>query len=1076
MTRFLARRGRDDRRLGSVSATSWVVESDALATSQKADRFNVTRPAVPVPVAAGNGQPWQWMGRVVELEPWLAGADAGVDFLSGHTAPDRKPLAVTAVGFLGPGFAAYYPDCCSVFGFWDTFADATSVHDPIASNAQVRFEASYQVFGWIDDPTRDPLATLVADAISAYAARVAQCKAQSVAIDTTPEQVVAKLVATRCRWDIKPSAVAASVDRDGRLISLDAPSRSLCAGTIQSVLWDSGAAPSYSFLGNGDGPGPPVPVWTDTIKLAAGNTPVEALSVLLKDDAGNPGVDRDIADNDEFLLDALQLGLLYGIEQKSNRIVDLEEMLHARAFSAVPGGHTWTVQPRLPDLQPSNPADDEVTLPIALAEQLAALNTAQKAYDQGRAQLQAARRQLFLDWYRFVKIYTGADKDDHVDANTLGPFISNEIKAVSALADRVGLLTPTSDASTQRMTGLTAPRGTDSLAVDVYKQYQIVSAGVAKIASAVLQSQPMPPFWLPSEPVLLMQGDRIEPVRRNGGDARIAVRTLSDVIDTLKIVAGTTTASIGATALPGLTKYGAPMPMLLEIGALTGEARLTVPMLADDVIAAWAGQGGAGNPAVARPADALGALQSAQGGPGAGLFQAIRASGSVPAANPVQTAAGALSLSVEFTNAAGAAWAPDPVGWTAQTLLPEFSPTRLDPFLPVFLVWNANLTPIARRNGNSYTADNISAFYSLGPDAIDLAYLMTGTTPVPFTTGTPVGYIGSSVLSKRPTSSLVEQIDAHLRDHPDDSERAELEKLRDIYAAKRIMSQSLTGLPAAQTLRTPVPAIGIQDLPKGGRLISTAFKAAIAADPADNWYDEGFNNLAPIATGIAAQQNFGPLGGGLMDVSGLEIVDVFGQRMVLRTKPAGIDTIPAYPMRAQQADAVNASRVVLPPRLLAPTRLWFRWLSAAHDASLPDSFVEMNAHPATSPVCGWILPNHLDDSLFFYDADGTPVGLFGLEHGVKVYRTRPGRIGDDLPRDIKTINPHLASVLQHLDAQTTDFLIDLMATLLTADSAVHSSRAAQDAGLAVLMGQPVAIARAVVGLETFGGRPAAEPG
>ena len=54
-------------------------------------------------------------------------------------------------------------------------------------------------------------------------------------------------------------------------------------------------------------------------------------------------------------------------------------------------------------------------------------------------------------------------------------------------------------------------------------------------------------------------------------------------------------------------------------------------------------------------------------------------------------------------------------------------------------------------------------------------------------------------------------------------------------------------------------------------------------------------------------------------------------------------------------------------------------------------FAETNDHPATSPVCGWIVPNHLDVSLAFYDADGSPIGSFGLEHGENMYRTWAGQ-------------------------------------------------------------------------------------
>ncbi len=34
----------------------------------------------------------------------------------------------------------------------------------------------------------------------------------------------------------------------------------------------------------------------------------------------------------------------------------------------------------------------------------------------------------------------------------------------------------------------------------------------------------------------------------------------------------------------------------------------------------------------------------------------------------------------------------------------------------------------------------------------------------------------------------------------------------------------------------------------------------------------------------------------------------------------------------------------------------------------------MNDHPATTPICGWVLANHLDNSLMIYDSRGKALG------------------------------------------------------------------------------------------------------
>jgi hypothetical protein len=1064
---------------GPVTLKSWVVESDALYPVNEQDRLNMLRAAVPAPVAWTSSspppQPWQWMGRAVELESWASGPPAP-SYLPDHKRTDGNPQRLTAIGFVGPGFAAYYPDCCSVFGFWDNFADHPDIAGPIGSNAQLRFEASYQVIGWIDDATLDPLATLIADATARYAVRVAQCLAENVPLDTTPVDVVVQLVASTCRWTLDKSAVTATVAGDGSLLTLQAPTRTLCAGVMQSVLWDTGANnPGYTFLDNRDIPSRPSPVWTGTVKLAVGNTPIEALSVLLKSDAGDKSTDPNIADNDEFLLDALQYGLLYGIEHKTNRIADLEEMLHARAFSRTPGGLVWVVEPRLPaEDTAANPADAELTLPLPLVEKLAALNTAQKAYDQARAHLEVSRRQLFLDWFRYVKLYTGQDTASFVTSGLATTFVSAETQDVVKEAARVGVLIGDYDKTTQRMTGLRAPTGSGSNAVAVWTAYQAVLTELAPLPDAVLQGVPAPPFWLPNDPVVVMQGDRIEPVRRNGSAEQIAVRTSAELIGSLRLSAGGPVITVTGSQLTGVPVQVPTLPISPDVQALIVEAWLTIPALANAVVAAWALQDGPGNIAASDPAGALRSLQAAQGGVGTGLFGFIRSDGYQPAANPSQSITAAPALDVTFTNGAATAWPPDPVGWAAPTVKQELSPTRVDPFLPTFLVWKIKLSPFARRNGDKFTPDNISTYYTLGLDNIDVSYLMSNGTPAPFAVPAPLDYENASLLSKRPTASLIEQIDKQLRDHPDDDRRDELKRLAGIYASQRIMSQAMSGFGPAQTLRTAIPAIAVQDVIRGARdRVTRALADAATADPNDDWYQYGFNNQAPIATGDLALQNFGPLRGGLLDFTSLEIVDAFGQRMLLRTRPDGIDAIPAYTLHAQAGDTLNAAHVVLPPRLLVPTRLWFRWISAQHDASLSGDYVETNTHPATSPVCGWVMPNHLDNSLFFYDANGSPIGSFGLEHGALQYRSRPGQVGDNLDNDIgpvgaPIVNPHLAAVMRYVAGKNGAFLADLMATILESDAAVSASRGGQDASLAVLVGRPLAIARAVVGLETPG--------
>jgi hypothetical protein len=367
---------------------------------------------------------------------------------------------------------------------------------------------------------------------------------------------------------------------------------------------------------------------------------------------------------------------------------------------------------------------------------------------------------------------------------------------------------------------------------------------------------------------------------------------------------------------------------------------------------------------------------------------------------------------------------------------------------------------------------------------VDYAYDMNGGTPVNFTSPNYADYLSSVVLSTKPTYSLTSQIQSYIRNYPRDPADPTLEQIEALYGSRNFMSQAISGFSVQQTLRAYIPQIPVANLKSGRRdTITTAIDTAAGATANDNWYNFAFNSVIPIATGPLAQYNFGPLRSGFMEVRSLEIVDAFGQRMQLSTatlNPDGsLKAIPAITMQPVSGDTVNADMIYLPPRLLAPTRLWFRWLSATFNkdvAGIDADFVEMNTHPATSPICGWVLPNHLNESLFFYDANGNAIGSFGLEHGDSVYRTRASNLANpssDLEKDIgpegsPTVNPSLATFMWYIDDQSGGFLSDLMLTIQNSDMFIDPVKFAQDATLAVLIGRPLALTRSVLSMETSG--------
>src|SRR5262249_61306465 len=63
--------------------------------------------------------------------------------------------------------------------------------------------------------------------------------------------------------------------------------------------------------------------------------------------------------------------------------------------------------------------------------------------------------------------------------------------------------------------------------------------------------------------------------------------------------------------------------------------------------------------------------------------------------------------------------------------------------------------------------------------------------------------------------------------------------------------------------------------------------------------------------------------------------------------------------------------VALPPRFAAPARLLFRFVDAL---PRPDPLALEDTDETARPVCGYLLPDHLDGALELFDAEGAALG------------------------------------------------------------------------------------------------------
>ena len=202
--------------------------------------------------------------------------------------------------------------------------------------------------------------------------------------------------------------------------------------------------------------------------------------------------------------------------------------------------------------------------------------------------------------------------------------------------------------------------------------------------------------------------------------------------------------------------------------------------------------------------------------------------------------------------------------------------------------------------------------------------------------------------------------------------------------------------------------------------------------------------------------DFNPIRTGGLRVLSLRLVDRFGRPKDLDCRRV------ATTSHRIIADAPELIR--LPPRLVQPARLNLRWLAADGDGEQ-----EMNDHPASSPICGWLLPNNLDGSLMVYDSGGTPLGFLDEDAH---WQPMPGAAA---PPVGEIVNPYLRRMVAYLKTRGSDFLGHFLLALEDALEHIDPEGFARHPELALLMGRPIALARVAIGLE-LKGRPAVHQG
>ena len=1050
---------------------AWVVESDYLYPDPKTNpkscginaiSFPIAPPEVfqqlldtPVPPPEHNPStqdvtnypfyyqaPFRCMGRNEPLKTWQG------DTNQNEYLPQYNPAGLTAVGYGHPLFAAIYSNCFSVFGF----------HDDLSSGSYPR---RYDLIGWYDDEDTDCLTLF-----------------QNLAPGTSA-------------WDaLKAEYNWASTDESGNL-----PTQSVYYSRLEMNAPLTGSMPS------------------GTSTLTVGNTATEALSAYLSQTLQSDPADQLIV---EEQLEAMGLHPKLGVED-----VDLgakfREARHDKGFKKVNGGSLWSVRAKSTTTSASTPTQDqnsEVTLPDGLAHLLNKVNILQAGYDASWDNINSLRRRAFADWYRL--------EYQRVTEHTTGPQLPsiNDILAYS----QDSVLKPMQElaAATGQINYSTDNTGKATITVeDTGRQYDLTvqfsiaqqllqainnlsqqlgfyNAGKAAQAAKLeyyLIRKGAPRFYAPTDPAVLLDGDALVMSNRYGNSETLecglcAVTEIKNSLtDTLRSN-GLSSGGAFSTILDAIDKQiqgnglgfksqsSQPWhPVSLEWSSqVWPEKRNTSVGLAGEGIQYGADfvsgtyevdvdatdlkikekPYGLANPET--PYDYTGRVVLVSHAPD-NMQNSIKGY-LMPLTLQNLKTGGIRSQVIDdetdyqydlqlFT------WANTIFGIAKPPFLGNLkdpstlTPSEITQQKNEIATWMAMQYPFVKEVNNKKELIDLGTLASTHVDWYDVRPVILD--------GAKLGQFSALLESEQAKDPLVTAVNAY-----------------NTLTGKSLLSQALSGFNDALLTQEREFQLPVWDW----RVINIEEQKSYTRDLARNL--DGIHT-APVFDGA-----FLPIRSGVMQVSGLTVVDSFGQYLPLNyggpsaTKKSERMTILSNVAASVSTPsniattAENQNYLYLPPRVTQETRLNFRWLAAdMGNASGIGDEPEMNDHPATTPVCGWVLPNNLDGSLAIYSADGSALGSLvqsdiGGTFSV-VWESAPGT--NNYTPVSKLPNPHLYDFVSNIitwGSGSKSTWQDFLSNINTALQNIDPKSFAQHPALSLLMGRPIALVRTSLQIQTKG--------
>ncbi|HKN82180.1 MAG TPA: hypothetical protein VJW17_02030, partial [Pyrinomonadaceae bacterium] len=709
------------------------------------------------------------------------------------------------------------------------------------------------------------------------------------------------------------------------------------------------------------------------------------------------------------LLEAFQYDMLQLLNQPNGDAI-LAERIRQEWYQSKQGGYSWDIV----DAQSDGSTSSQLT--NAEAAWLLQLNIDQSNLDQAVQQLYSLQWNLQATWYRLGYLSDSSNTFPNPPQGVTN--LSQYTTALKAQLDGSVSGTLANQVLNQittiqgLMTRVPQPNWTGAKTDSDAFQNGIKAFAQSKSLDPkkVLKSTSGPRYWKPNNPVVMISG--VEPPATIDPNADLTVRLQTDLVTGFKI---------DSTHSVNTSTVGSAIPMPANLGNLPP----LIPSLIQEYF--FLDPAGASSIAAAtgQPVNTINGLMTAHDQT---VYQ-----GTLPSLN--------LAL------------------WN-------------QPWQPMFVEWQLgyNYIPYLTGSSPSWTFDGTDYHFTPGTGTPAVDALRT------------IG--GISLLSPHAQFVFGARLEDFLTKYGSDEDLQNLYDWIQQIDQWKFVSQELTGFNELLALRddrayrnpsstdtiktstTPYPLtdlIGSTGLtPAGAYTLPNAYSGQVNSAP---YFPNGpAIPFHAVRQGQAFFQNltlYDKFGRVLFVIQSGQQSGMFDMKNfpLIRDEPLIIDT----PL---STNATIAAPIQLPPRALQFARLDFDLV----DGKVDTQVLGLNA--GVNPIAGWVLPNHLDNSILIFAPDGTSLGEFRLlvtDKGTKIGQWQaPAHSTINTLDDVGKLAPHLQEMLQASQIQDPNsflaFLDVIDSTLWTTDPLGDRS----DENLSVLIGRPLALVRARLRLSLDG--------